>query len=65
MNLDDHLRWNPVGYTIDTLLPIVDLGHDGRWFMHGAAQWVTAVLSLIGWTMLLPAVAVLTHRLRR
>jgi hypothetical protein len=65
INSDDNLVWNPVSYTIDTLLPIVDLGHDGRWRMVGAAQWVTLVLSLTGWTMLLTVIAALTHRLRR
>ena len=65
INADDRLVWNPVSFTIDTLLPVVDLGQDGRWRLDGAAQWVTLVLGLTGWTMLLTAVAALVHRLRR
>jgi hypothetical protein len=65
VNTDEYLVWHPVTYTIDTLVPIVDLGQDGRWQFDGTAQWVTLVLSLTGWTMLLTVVAALTHRLRR
>jgi hypothetical protein len=64
-NADDHLAWNPVLYTVDTLVPVIDLGQDGRWYLHGADQWVAALLGLAGWVMLVTVLAAAANRLRR
>lgn len=64
-NADDNVAWNPVLYTVDTLLPIIDLGQDGRWYLSGADQWMSAILSLVGWVMLTTVLAAVGNRLRR
>jgi hypothetical protein len=65
VNGDDHLVWNPVLYTIDQLVPIVDFGHKNRWHFDGASQWITAGLVAAGWILATTVAAGITRMLRR
>jgi hypothetical protein len=64
-NADDHLVWNPVLFTIDQLVPIVDFGHKNRWHFDGASQWITAGLVAAGWILATTVAAGITRMLRR
>jgi hypothetical protein len=64
-NADDHLVWNPVLFTIDQLVPIVDFGHKNRWHLDGASQWITAGLIAAGWILATTVAAGITRMLRR
>jgi hypothetical protein len=58
-------HFNPLMYTLDVLLPIVDLGQQGGWVPHrGAAVWFW-VLTLAGWVLTTAVVAGLTGVLKR
>lgn len=48
---DSGLQWNPVLYTADLLVPIVDFGNKGRWYMHGADKWVSGGFVAAGWIL--------------
>ncbi|GLZ37502.1 hypothetical protein [Actinokineospora sp. NBRC 105648] len=65
INADDHLVWNPVLYTLDLLVPIVDFGHKNKWAIGGAAQWISAVLIALGWILATTVAAGITRMLRR
>jgi hypothetical protein len=65
INKDDHLVWNPVLFTIDQLVPIVDFGHKNRWHLEGASQWITAGLIAAGWILATTVAAGITRMLRR
>lgn len=65
INTDDHPAWNPVLYTLDQLLPIVDLGSDDRWAAAGASQWITTGLIAMGWTLATTVAAGVARVLRR
>ncbi len=64
-NADDHLVWNPLLYTIDHLVPIVDFGHKNRWHFAGASQWISAGLVAAGWILATTVAAGVTRMLRR
>jgi hypothetical protein len=48
---DTGLEWNPVLYTADLLVPIVDFGNKARWYMHGADKWVSDGFIAAGWVL--------------
>jgi hypothetical protein len=54
--------FQPVLYAVDVLLPVVSLGQDTAWNAHGAAQWVAAVGTLLGWLLTSALVAGLIIR---
>lgn len=64
-NADDHLVWNPVLFTVDQLVPIVDFGHKNRWHFDGPSQWITAGLVAAGWILATTVAAGITRMLRR
>jgi len=43
------LEWNAFWYTADLLVPIVDFGNKGRWYMHGLDKWVSDGFIAMGW----------------
>ncbi len=43
--------FQPVLYTVDVLVPLVNLGQDTGWNAHGAAQWVTSLWRVCGWLL--------------
>jgi hypothetical protein len=64
-NQDTHLWWNPVVYTLDLLIPIVDFGNKNRWSMTGVTQWVGATLEVAGYILATTVAAGITRILRR
>ncbi|HVV13497.1 oxidoreductase [Amycolatopsis sp.] len=46
---DSGMQWNPVLYTADLLVPIVDFGNKGRWYMHDVDKWVSDGFIAMGW----------------
>jgi hypothetical protein len=56
---------NPALYALDLLLPIINLGHDTAWKPTGAAQYVAAVLVIMGWTLTTAVVAGLSRLVNR
>jgi hypothetical protein len=64
-NADDNLVWNPLLYTIDHLVPIVDFGHKNRWHFDGWSQVISAALIALGWILATTVAAGLTRMLRR
>ncbi|WP_237774603.1 hypothetical protein [Actinosynnema sp. ALI-1.44] len=65
INSDDTLIWNPVLYTLDLIVPIIDFGNKNRWQAPGASQWVATGLIATGWVLATTAAAGLTRMLRR
>jgi hypothetical protein len=49
--------FQPVLYSFDVLLPVVSLGQKAAWNAHGAAQWITAIGTLVGWLLTTALVA--------
>jgi hypothetical protein len=64
-NGDDNLVWNPLLFTIDHLVPIVDFGHKNKWHFDGASQWIAAGLVAAGWILATTVAAGVTRMLRR
>ncbi|OLT38741.1 oxidoreductase [Saccharomonospora sp. CUA-673] len=66
VNQDDTgLEWNPVLYTVDLLVPIVDFGNKGRWHMADEDKWVSTAFTATGWVLATTAAAGMTRALRR
>ncbi|MBK1784695.1 oxidoreductase [Prauserella cavernicola] len=66
VNRDDSgLEWNPVLYTADLLVPIVDFGNKGRWFMADEDKWVSTGFTAMGWVLATTVAAGVTRTLRR
>ncbi|MFE4973123.1 oxidoreductase [Kitasatospora sp. NPDC056651] len=64
LKADERPHWNPVLYTLNQLLPIVDL-NQGGWNPGGLAQWVSAGLVVIGWLLASTVVTGATRMLQR
>lgn len=62
---DTGLEWNPVLYTVDLLVPIVDFGNKGRWHTGGVDKWVATGFTATGWILATTVAAGLTRTLRR
>ncbi|MBV6696269.1 oxidoreductase [Kitasatospora aureofaciens] len=61
---DEMPHWNPVLYTLNQLLPIVDL-NQGAWNPGGLTQWISAGLVIVGWVLASTVVAGATRMLQR
>lgn len=48
---DEVPRFQPIIYTADALVPVLDLGQEGAWNANGAAQWVSAIFTTVGWLL--------------
>lgn len=57
--------FNPVIYTLDLLLPLVDLGQRHAFNPHGAGQWLSYVLIAAGWILVTTVAAAAARVLRR
>lgn len=57
--------FSALGYTLDTLLPIVDLGQQKAWQAHGAAMYWSWAFIAAGWVLTTAVVAGLTGILKR
>jgi len=62
---DEGLEWNPVLYTADLLVPIVNLGHQTRWHMAGLDMWVSSGMIAMGWILATTVAAGAGRALRR
>ncbi|WFB10052.1 oxidoreductase [Streptomyces sp. LX-29] len=58
-------HWNAYLYTLDLLLPVIDLGQDTYWRPDGLGQWAAAVLVLLGWILATTVAAGASRLLRR
>ncbi|MBW4715563.1 hypothetical protein [Saccharothrix obliqua] len=65
INADDRMKFNAWLYTIDLVVPIVDLGNKNRWQTEGISQWIMAALIVMGWILATTVAAGLTRMLRR
>jgi hypothetical protein len=57
--------WQPVIYTADLLVPVVNLGQDGLWRTSGSSAWVASLLTAVGWLLLSTGAAGATRILTR
>ncbi|MFD0687444.1 hypothetical protein [Actinomadura fibrosa] len=58
-------HFNALGYTLDVLLPIADLGQQKAWRAHGAAMYWSWAFTTAGWVLTTAVVAGLTGLLKR
>ncbi|WP_460958440.1 hypothetical protein [Parasphingorhabdus pacifica] len=65
INQEDNPVWSPLLYTVDQLVPIVNLGHDVMWRAQGPSQWITVGLIAAGWILATTVAAGITRTLRR
>lgn len=59
------LEWNPLLYTADLLVPIVDFGNKSRWYMHGLDKWVSDGFIAAGWILATTVAAGAGRMIRR
>jgi hypothetical protein len=52
-------------YTLDLLVPVVNLGQRENWTAHGEAQTVATILVVFGWILTTAIIAALTGLVRR
>ncbi|MHA6806181.1 AsmA family protein [Salinifilum ghardaiensis] len=64
-NPRERLVWNPFLYTLDHMIPVVNLGHETVWRATGASQWITVALVATGWLLATTAATGITRTLRR
>ncbi|MFF1627687.1 membrane-associated oxidoreductase [Streptomyces sp. NPDC058272] len=57
--------FNPVFYTLDLLLPIIDFGQEGAFAPRGAYQWLSYLLIATGWILATTIAAGVTRSLNR
>ena len=57
--------FQPFIYSLDLLIPVINLQQRAAWIPHGAAQWVAVVLTLAGWVLTTVAVAALSGLLKK
>jgi hypothetical protein len=65
LNPAHHPHYQPVLYTANLVIPIVDFGQTGTWAPAGAAQWIAVALTALGWILATAAVAGITRVLTR
>ncbi|MCQ4081494.1 oxidoreductase [Streptomyces sp. RB6PN25] len=65
--VDEHAwpHWNPALFSLDLLLPFVDLGQSHAWRLAGTAQWGATVMTLVGWILATTVAAGASRLLRR
>ncbi|MFI9008603.1 hypothetical protein ACIGNX_15370 [Actinosynnema sp. NPDC053489] len=65
LNDDESPSWNAWLLAMDLLIPIVDLGQDGKWRFSGASQWISSGLIAVGWILASTAAAGAARVLKR
>ncbi|MEU4442656.1 hypothetical protein AB0K14_00800 [Actinosynnema sp. NPDC050801] len=65
LNEDESPSWNAWLLSMDLLIPIVDLGQDGKWRFGGASQWISSTLIAVGWILASTAAAGAARVLKR
>ncbi|MFI6295690.1 hypothetical protein ACIBEJ_29120 [Nonomuraea sp. NPDC050790] len=62
---DEHPAWDPFLYTLDLLIPLANLGHDGVWNPLGLAKAVSLVVVVAGWALVTTIAAAAARALTR
>ncbi|CAL9397542.1 hypothetical protein SUDANB58_01378 [Streptomyces sp. enrichment culture] len=62
---DEHPAWDPALFSLDLLLPVIDLGQVGSRQLCGGWQWLAAAMVLLGWVLATTVAAGATRLLRR
>jgi hypothetical protein len=62
---DEAPEFNPVFYTLDLLLPIIDFGQEHAYASRGAWQWFAYALVIMGWTLATTIAAGITRAISR
>ncbi|MEU9577695.1 oxidoreductase [Streptomyces chilikensis] len=62
---DEHPSWSAALFSLDLLLPVIDLGHATAWHLHGVWQWLASVLIMLGWGLATAVAAGATRLLGR
>ncbi|WP_433219797.1 hypothetical protein ACQP00_16215 [Dactylosporangium sp. CS-047395] len=57
--------WDPLLYTLDLLVPLVDLGHEHAWNPTGADKAVAVLIMAVGWVLATTVIAGAGRALRR
>ncbi|MFD7655909.1 hypothetical protein ACFV4N_18195 [Actinosynnema sp. NPDC059797] len=65
LNDDESPTWNAWLLAVDLLVPIVDLGQDGKWKFSGPSQWISSSLIAVGWILASTAAAGAARVLKR
>ncbi|SOD87239.1 oxidoreductase [Streptomyces sp. Ag109_G2-15] len=65
VNPGGHPSWSAALFTLDLLLPVIDLGQVGQWQLRGGWQWLAAAMILLGWILATTVAAGATRLLRR
>jgi hypothetical protein len=65
INPGEQVPWNPALYTLDLLVPLVDLGNKNRWLATGASRGIAVTLTVMGWILATTIAAELARLLRR
>ena len=62
---DEHPAWDAALYTLDLLIPVVDIGHDRAWDPVGADKVAAVALMAAGWVLVTTLVAAAGRALNR
>jgi hypothetical protein len=62
---DEHPTWDPWLYTLDLLVPVVDLGHSNVWDPTGWSKVLMYVLTVTGWVLVTTVIAATARVLKR
>lgn len=65
LKADEAPHFNPVFYTLDLLLPIIDFGQERAYAPEGWAQWLSYVLVITGWILATTVVTGVTRTVSR
>jgi hypothetical protein len=65
LKVDEVPDFNPVFYSLDLLLPIIDFGQERAFAPQGWQQWLSYLLILTGWTLATTIAAGITRSLSR
>ncbi|GAA4623550.1 hypothetical protein GCM10023196_020170 [Actinoallomurus vinaceus] len=60
-----HLSWNPFLYTLDLLVPVVDLGYGKAWDPTGISKLLAVTLVIAGWILTTTILASVARALKR
>lgn len=65
LKADEAPDFNPVVYTLDLLLPIIDFGQERAYAPDGWSQWLSYVLVITGWILATTVVTGVTRTVSR
>ncbi|MGW0705341.1 membrane-associated oxidoreductase [Streptomyces sp. NPDC002643] len=65
LKADEAPDFNPVFYTLDLLLPVIDFGQERAYAPEGWAQWLSYVLVITGWILATTVVTGVTRTVSR